>query len=35
MKVGAHASNAAACKLYENAGFTPVWRKLGFRYAPD
>ena len=35
MKVGAHASNAAACKLYENAGFTRVWRKLGFRYAPD
>ena len=34
MKVGAHASNAAACKLYESCGFTPVWRKLGFRYAP-
>ena len=33
-KVSSLRSNTAALRLYEAVGFTPVLRKLGFRYAP-
>ena len=33
-KVSSLRSNTAALRLYEDVGFTPVLRKLGFHYAP-